>query len=503
MGYLCINVKIDISIYNIHGNKNRLDSVQTVFFCPKIKIYSHLKSSIMTQKKFYLAEDQMPEFWYNIVADMPNKPLPPLHPATGEPIGPDALSPLFPMELIMQEVSQERFIEIPEAVREKYLLYRPSPLIRATELEKAMKTNSRIYYKYEGVSPSGSHKTNTAIAQAYYNAVSGTKKITTETGAGQWGSALSYACNLFGIECEVYMVKVSYNQKPYRKIMMNTYGASVFASPSERTAAGRKVMLNHPESNGSLGTAISEAVEMAVSDPDTKYALGSVLNHVLLHQTIIGEEALLQFDMADDYPDIVIAPLGGGSNFAGLAFPFLRNKLQSNRDIRAIAVEAASCPKLTRGKFMYDFGDTEGLTPLLPMYTLGHNFESAPIHAGGLRYHGASVLVSQLLNDGLVEASALTQNECFSAGQLFAKTEGIMPAPESNHAIAQAIREAKTCDEKGEIKTILFNLSGHGFMDMAAYGDYNAGKLADHTLSQEEIAHNLSEIQALQPQLMA
>ncbi|MGB3454435.1 MAG: TrpB-like pyridoxal phosphate-dependent enzyme [Moheibacter sp.] len=455
----------------------------------------------MKQKKYFLSEDRMPKFWYNIAADMPNKPLPPLHPATGEPIGPEALAPLFPMELIEQEVSTERFIEIPEEVREKYLMYRPSPLIRATELEKALKTPAKIYFKYEGVSPSGSHKTNTAIAQAFYNAKAGTKKITTETGAGQWGSALSYACALFGIECEVYMVKVSYQQKPYRKIMMNTYGANVYPSPSNRTEAGKRILEQHPNSNGSLGIAISEAVEMAVKDDQTKYSLGSVLNHVLLHQTIIGEEALKQFEMADDYPDIVIAPLGGGSNFAGLAFPFLRNKLQNKKEVRAIAVEAASCPKLTRGKFMYDFGDTQGLTPLLPMYTLGHNFEPEPIHAGGLRYHGASVLVSQLLKDGLVEASALNQIECFKAGQLFAKTEGIIPAPESNHGIAQAVREAMICRETGEQKTILFNLSGHGFLDMAAYGDFNEGKLVEHELSADEIEKSLAEIEASQPKM--
>lgn len=455
----------------------------------------------MKQKKYFLSEDQMPKFWYNIAADMPNKPLPPLHPATGEPIGPEALAPLFPMELIEQEVSTERFIEIPEEVREKYLMYRPSPLIRATELEKALKTPAKIYFKYEGVSPSGSHKTNTAIAQAFYNAKAGTKKITTETGAGQWGSALSYACALFGIECEVYMVKVSFQQKPYRKIMMNTYGANVYPSPSNRTEAGKRILEQHPNSNGSLGISISEAVEMAAKDEQTKYSLGSVLNHVLLHQTIIGEEALKQFEMADDYPDIVIAPLGGGSNFAGLAFPFLRNKLQNKKEVRAIAVEAASCPKLTRGKFMYDFGDTRGLTPLLPMYTLGHNFEPKPIHAGGLRYHGASVLVSQLLKDGLVEASALNQIECFKAGQLFAKTEGIIPAPESNHGIAQAVREAMICRETGEQKAILFNLSGHGFLDMAAYGDFNEGKLVEHELSSEEIEKSLAEIEGSQPKI--
>lgn len=453
----------------------------------------------MKQKKIYLPEDQMPKFWYNIAADMPNKPLPPLNPTTRKPIGPEALAALFPMELILQEVSAERFIEIPQPVRDKYLLYRPSPLIRATELEKALKTNSKIFYKHEGVSPSGSHKTNTALAQAYYNALAGTKKITTETGAGQWGSALSFACNIYGIDCEVYMVKVSYNQKPYRKIMMNTYGAKVFSSPSNHTEIGKKINRQNPDSNGSLGIAISEAVEMAVKNENTKYALGSVLNHVLLHQTIIGEEALKQFEMVDEYPDIVIAPLGGGSNFAGLAFPFLRNKLQSQKDVRVIAVEAASCPKLSRGKFMYDFGDTEGLTPLLPMFTLGHNFEPAPIHAGGLRYHGASVLVSQLLKDGLIEASALGQKECFTAGQLFAKTEGIIPAPESNHGIAQAIREAKMSDEKGDSKTILFNLSGHGFLDMAAYDDYLTHKLIDYEPSFEKIENNLTQIQKLQP----
>lgn len=453
----------------------------------------------MKQKKYYLNEDQMPKKWYNIVADMPNKPLPPLDPKTGEPIGPEALTPLFPMELIMQEVSQERFIDIPEAIREKYKIYRPSPLIRATELERALGTPAKIYYKYEGVSPSGSHKTNTALAQAYYNAKEGVKKITTETGAGQWGTALSYACAQYGIECDVYMVKVSYEQKPYRKFIMNTYGANVIPSPSEKTQAGRNVLKQNPNSNGSLGIAISEAVEMAVADDDTKYSLGSVLNHVLLHQTIIGEEALKQFEMAEDYPDIIIAPLGGGSNFAGIAFPFLRNKLQGKRNVRAIAVEPTSCPKLTRGKFMYDFGDTEGYTPLLPMFTLGHNFEPDGIHAGGLRYHGASVLCSQLLKDGIIEAIALPQLECFQAGQLFAKTEGIIPAPESNYGIAQVIREANLCKENNEEKTILFNLSGHGFVDMQAYDDFNSGKLQDHELTKEKIENSLNKIKSLQP----
>lgn len=456
----------------------------------------------MNRKKYFLEESQMPKQWYNIVADMPTKPLPPLHPATKEPIGPDALAPLFPMELIMQEVSQERYINIPEEVLEKYRIYRPSPLIRATELEKALGTPAKIYYKYEGVSPSGSHKTNTAIPQAYYNKQAGTKKITTETGAGQWGTALSYACAQFGIKCDIYMVKVSFEQKPYRKIMMNTYGANVFASPSNRTQAGRNILAERPDSKGSLGIAISEAVEMAASDENTKYALGSVLNHVLLHQTIIGEEALLQFEMADDYPDIVIAPLGGGSNFAGISFPFLRNKLQGKKDIRAIAVEPSSCPKLTRGKFMYDFGDTEGYTPLLPMFTLGHHFEPEAIHAGGLRYHGASVLCSQLLKDGLIEAASLPQLECFKAGEIFAKSEGIIPAPESTHGIAQVIREAEVCKKTGEAKTILFNLSGHGFLDMQAYGDYHEGKLHDHELGYQEIESSIAKITDLQPEFI-
>lgn len=453
----------------------------------------------MKQKKFYLTEEQMPKQWYNIIVDMPNKPLPPLNPGTKEPIGPDALAPVFTEEIIMQEVSQERYVDIPEEVRQAYQIYRPSPLIRATELEKALDTPAKIYYKYEGVSPSGSHKTNTALAQAYYNAKAGVKRITTETGAGQWGSALSYACDKFGIDCEVYMVKVSYEQKPYRKIMMNTFGATVIPSPSDKTESGRKILAEHPDSNGSLGIAISEAMEVAAQDENTKYSLGSVLNHVLLHQTIIGEEALKQFENAHDYPDIVIAPLGGGSNFAGISFPFLRNKLQGKRDIRAIAVEAASCPKLTRGNFMYDFGDTAGFTPLLPMYTLGHDFEPAPIHAGGLRYHGASVLCSQLLKDGIIEASALQQIECFQAGTLFAKSEGIIPAPESNHAIAQAIREANTCKEERKEKTILFNLSGHGFLDMQAYGEYYAGNLSDHELEQNLIDESVTKAKVLQP----
>lgn len=453
----------------------------------------------MKQKKFYLEENQMPRQWYNIVADMPNKPLPPLDPKSLEPIDPDALRAIFPDEIVKQEISQEAFIDIPEEVLEKYKIYRPSPLIRATELEKALDTPAKIYYKYEGVSPSGSHKTNTALAQAYYNSKQGIKKITTETGAGQWGTALSYACAQFGIECEVYMVKVSYEQKPYRKSMMSTYGAKVYASPSSRTKSGQKILEVDPNTSGSLGIAISEAIEMAVTQENTKYSLGSVLNHVLLHQTIIGEEALKQFELADDYPDIIIAPLGGGSNFAGLAFPFLRNHLRNQKKVRAIAVEPASCPKLTRGRFKYDFGDNQGFTPLLPMYTLGHDFVPESIHAGGLRYHGASVLISQLLKDGLIEASALQQLECFEAGILFAKTEGIIPAPEATHGIAQVIREAKMCKKSGESKTILFNLSGHGLVDMQAYDDFISGKLGNHELANQKIDESLSKLERFQP----
>ncbi|MGK0639911.1 TrpB-like pyridoxal phosphate-dependent enzyme [Schleiferia thermophila] len=451
------------------------------------------------KKKIILEEEQMPRNWYNILADMPNKPLPPLHPGTKQPVGPEDLAPLFPMELIKQEVSTERFVEIPEEIRNVYKIWRPTPMFRAYQLEKALDTPAKIYYKYEGVSPSGSHKPNTAVAQAYYNKKEGVKRITTETGAGQWGTALAFACKQFEIECEVYMVKVSYNQKPYRKVIMKTYGAQVYASPSERTNAGRAILAKDPDSRGSLGIAISEAVEMAAADPHTKYALGSVLNHVLMHQTIIGEECRIQLEMAGDYPDIVIAPLGGGSNFAGISFPFLRDKLTQGKKLRCIAVEPASCPKLTKGKFLYDFGDTAGYTPLLPMYTLGHNFMPAAIHAGGLRYHGASVICSQLLKDGIIEAVAIQQLECFKAGLKFAETEGILPAPEATHAIAQVIREANRAKEEGVSKTILFNLCGHGYLDMQAYEDYFAGKLTDHTFTDEELYANLEEVKNLQP----
>ena len=445
-------------------------------------------------RKITLSEKEIPEKWYNIQPDMPNKPLPPLHPATKEPIGPEDLAPLFPMELIKQEVSQKRWIEIPEEVREIYKMWRPTPMFRAYNLEKALDTPAKIYYKHEGVSPAGSHKPNTAVAQAYYNKMEGVKKITTETGAGQWGSALSFATQLFGIGLEVFMVKVSYNQKPYRKLLMNTWGADVYASPTDLTESGRKILSEDPNSPGSLGIAISEAIERAVSDETTKYSLGSVLNHVLMHQSIIGLEAIKQMEKAGDFPDIVIAPLGGGSNFAGIAFPFLQYKLTEGKDIRCIAVEPASCPKLTKGEFRYDFGDTVGLTPLLPMYTLGHTFVPEPIHAGGLRYHGASVLVSQLLKDKLVEAVALHQIECFEAGVQFAKTEGIIPAPESTHGIAAVVREALKAKEEGVSKTILFNLSGHGYFDMSAYQDYFDGKLIEHELTEEELHAALKDL---------
>ncbi|MFS4417986.1 TrpB-like pyridoxal phosphate-dependent enzyme [Maribacter sp. 2307ULW6-5] len=448
----------------------------------------------MKNRKIILSEREIPEKWYNIVADMPNKPLPPLHPATKEPIGPEALGPLFPEELIKQEVSTEKYIDIPDEVRNIYSIWRPTPLYRAYGLEKALDTPAKIYYKYEGTSPSGSHKPNTAVAQAYYNKKEGIKRITTETGAGQWGSALAFACNHFDMECEVYMVKLSYLHKPYRKIMMNTWGAKVFPSPSNATEAGRKILAQDPDTTGSLGIAISEAVERAATNDDTKYALGSVLNHVKLHQTIIGQEAVAQMAKAGDMPDIVIAPFGGGSNFAGLAFPFLRLNFEEGRNIRCIASEPTSCPKLTRGVFRYDYGDTVGMTPLLPMYTLGHNFVPAPIHAGGLRYHGAGVIVSQLLRDKLIEAVAHDNLEVFEAGITFARAEGIIPAPEATHGIATAIDEANKCKEEGVSKTILINLCGHGNFDMKAYEDYFAGNIVKHELTSEEINASLAQL---------
>ena len=441
----------------------------------------------MKERKITLTEKEIPEKWYNILADMPNKPLPPLDPKTKEPIGPEALAPLFPEELILQEVSGEKWIDIPDEVRNIYSIWRPTPLYRAYNFEKALDTPTKIYYKYEGVSPVGSHKPNTAVPQAYFNKKAGTKKITTETGAGQWGSALAFACNHFGIELDVYMVRISYDQKPYRKVMMNTWGANVLSSPTNLTDAGRSILAADPDSTGSLGIAISEAVEKAVTNPDVKYSLGSVLNHVLTHQTVLGLEAVVQMEKVGDFPDIIVAPFGGGSNFAGISFPFLRYNLKEGKKVRAIAAEPTSCPKLTRGQFKYDFGDTIGMTPLFPMYTLGHTFVPAPIHAGGLRYHGAGVLVSQLLHDNLIEAQAVDQIESFEAGVKFAKSEGIIPAPEANHGIAVVIREAEIAKEEGITKTILFNLCGHGHFDMSAYEDYFAGKLHRHVLSDEEI----------------
>lgn len=450
-------------------------------------------------RKINLEERQMPDKWYNIMADMPNKPLPMLHPATKQPVKLDDMTPLFPLELLKQEMSTERWIEIPEEVQDIYRVWRPTPLHRALNLEKALDTPAKIYFKNESVSPAGSHKPNTAVAQAYYNYKEGVKKLTTETGAGQWGSALAYACDIFGLELQVFMVRVSYEQKPYRKMMMNTWNANVVPSPSPLTDAGRKILAEHPDSPGSLGIAISEAVEMAVKDPDTRYSLGSVLNHVLLHQTIIGQEAIKQMEIAGDFPDVVIGCFGGGSNFAGISFSFLRLKLTEGKKIRAVAVEPASCPKLTRGTFTYDFGDTVGMTPLIPMYTLGHNFIPAKIHAGGLRYHGAGSIVSQLLKDKIIEAMAIPQLETFEAGVLFARTEGIIPAPESTHAIAAAIREAQKAKEEGVAKTILFNLSGHGAIDLAAYDQYFSGKLENYALSDEEIQKSIHELQSVIP----
>lgn len=446
------------------------------------------------RRKFMLTENEMPTRWYNIQADMPNKPMPPLHPATRQPIGPEDLAPLFPMGLIQQEVSTEQYIDIPGEVLDLYRTYRPTPLFRAYGLEKAIGTKSKIYYKYEGGSYAGSHKANTAIAQAYYNKVEGVKKMTTETGAGQWGSALSFACNYFGIELEVYMVRISYDQKPYRKLMMNTYNATVVSSPSNLTNAGRKIRELYPDSPGSLGIAISEAVEKAASDPGIKYSLGSVLNHVLLHQTIIGEESLLQMEKAADYPDVVIGCFGGGSNFSGIAFPFIRENLLNGKKTKLLTIEPASCPKLTKGKFMYDYGDTVGMTPLLPMYTLGHNFIPAKIHAGGLRYHGAGVLVSQLLKDGLIEAESKMQKDCFENGVIFARSEGILPAPEATYAITGAVDEARRADAAGTPKTILFNLSGHGHFDLTSYEKYFKGDMEDHAMTNAEVEKTISEI---------
>lgn len=444
--------------------------------------------------KILLSENEMPRQWYNVVADMPNKPMPPLNPATREPISPDALAAVFPTEIIKQEVSQERYIDIPDEVLDLYRTYRPSPLFRAYGLEKAIGTKSKIYYKYEGGNYSGSHKANSAIPQAYYNKKEGIKRITTETGAGQWGSAISFAAHHFGLEMLVFMVKVSYNQKPGRKLLMNSYNAKVIPSPSPMTAAGRAILEKDPDSPGSLGIAISEAMEIAAQDPYTKYSLGSVLNHVILHQTIIGQEALLQMEKAGDYPDVVLGCFGGGSNFSGIAFPFLRENFTQGRKTRLVAVEPASCPKLTKGKFMYDFGDSAGMTPLLPMYTLGHDFIPEKIHAGGLRYHGAGVIVSQLLKDNFIEAKAKLQRECFEGGVLFARTEGILPAPESTYAIAGALDEARRADIEGVSKNILFNLSGHGHFDVSAYEKFFEGNLPDHEMTNKEVEEAIGKI---------
>lgn len=441
------------------------------------------------QTRYILSENDLPRYWYNILADMPVPLSPPLHPATGQPLTPDALSALFPMELILQEVSQERYIEIPEPVREAYKLYRPTPLIRARRLEKVLDTPAHIYYKYEGVSPSGSHKTNTALAQAFYNKVAGTHALTTETGAGQWGSALAMACRFFDLDLEVYMVKVSYQQKPYRRFLMETYGAQVFASPTDRTQAGRAILATNPDHPGSLGIAISEAVEVAAtSGGKKKYSLGSVLNHVILHQTVIGEEALKQMDLAGEYPDMVIGCIGGGSNFSGIAFPFLRENLRNGQRTRLIAVEPTAAPSLTRGIYAYDFGDTAGMTPLMKMYTLGHSFTPPAIHAGGLRYHGMAPTLCALYDAGYIEAVAVPQRSVFEAAVLFTRTEGILPAPESAHAIRVAIDEALKAKEAGEKRVILFNLSGHGHFDLSAYNAYNNGQLEDLALPEEEIA---------------
>ena len=438
--------------------------------------------------KILLDEDEMPTHWYNIVPDLPTPPPPPLHPGTHQPIGPDDLAPLFPMELIMQEVSQESYVEIPAEVRDIYRAWRPSPLYRARRLEAALGTPARIYYKYEGVSPAGSHKPNTAVPQAYYNAKQGVKKLTTETGAGQWGSALSYACALFGMECEVWQVRASYDAKPYRRSLMEVWGATVHPSPSDLTASGRAILESNPDSTGSLGIAISEAVEVAAGDPDTKYALGSVLNHVLMHQTIIGEEALLQLKKAGETPDVLVGCTGGGSNFGGLSFPFIREKLAGNMNPEIRAVEPAACPSLTKGIYAYDFGDTAGMTPLVKMHTLGHDFVPDPIHAGGLRYHGMAPLVSHLYELGIMTATAIQQTECFAAAVQFARTEGILPAPEPTHAIAECIREANRCTETGEDKVILMALCGHGHFDLASYDAYLAGELEDYEYPAEKVA---------------
>jgi len=439
------------------------------------------------QYKYLLSESDMPTQWYNIIPDLPNPLPPPLNPQTMEPIGPEDLAPLFPMGLIMQEVSQDSFIDIPEPILDLYKLYRPSPLFRAVRLEKALGTKSRIYYKYEGGSPSGSHKPNTAIPQAYYNAQEGIKKMVTETGAGQWGSALAFACQAFGIELKVFQVAASYLAKPYRKTMMEIYGATVYSSPSDQTDVGKKLLSENPDTPGSLGIAISEAIEVAAKDEGTRYALGSVLNHVLLHQTIIGEEALKQMALAEDYPDVIVGCTGGGSNFAGLFTPFARENMQNDKSTIIRAVEPQACPSLTKGIYTYDFGDSVGMAPVVKMHTLGHTFIPDPIHAGGLRYHGMAPLVSAMYEEKLIEAEAIGQKECFEAGQLFAKTEGIVPAPEATHAIASAIRAAKDADNSSESVAVLTAMCGHGHFDMQAYSNYLSGEMVDYDFPAEKV----------------
>lgn len=444
--------------------------------------------------KYTLTEDEMPTQWYNIVPDLPSPPPPALHPGTLQPAGPEDFAPLFPMELIMQEVSQERYIDIPGGVLDVYRQWRPSPLFRAHRLEEALGTTAKIFYKYEGVSPAGSHKPNTAVPQAYYNAMDGIKKLSTETGAGQWGTALSFACALYGLECEVFQVGASYDKKPYRRLMIEAFGGTVHRSPSNLTDAGRALGADPKNQSGSLGIAISEAVEVAVKDPETRYALGSVLNHVLMHQTIIGEEALLQLAKAGETPDLIVGCTGGGSNFGGLAFPFLREKMAGKMNPRILAVEPASCPSLTRGVYAYDFGDTAGMTPLMKMHTLGKDFIPDPIHAGGLRYHGMAPLISHIYELGLMDAIAVPQTECFEAAVLFARTEGIVPAPEPTHALAMAIREAKKAKETGESPVIVTALCGHGHFDLAAYDEFLSGNMKDEAVSDERFAAGLANL---------
>lgn len=446
------------------------------------------------QHKFTLTEDQMPTTWYNIIPDLPTPPPPPLHPGTKQPVGPEDLAPLFPMALIEQEVTSERYVDIPGGVLDVYRQWRPSPLFRAHRLEQALGTPARIYYKYEGVSPAGSHKPNTAVPQAYYNAQEGVRKLTTETGAGQWGTALAFACALYGLECEIWQVGASYDAKPYRRLMIETFGGKVHRSPSELTEAGRMLAQDPKNLSGSLGIAISEAVEAAVADPTVRYALGSVLNHVLLHQTIIGEEALLQMEMAGDTPTLIVGCTGGGSNFAGLSFPFLREKLAGKISPRILAAEPASCPSLTRGTYAYDFGDTAGMTPLMKMHTLGHDFVPDPIHAGGLRYHGMAPLISHIYESGLMDAESVPQTECFAAAVQFARTEGIVPAPEPTHALAIAVREALKAKETGEETVILTALCGHGHFDLVAYDSYLNGQMADEEVSDERFAAALATL---------